>query len=233
MGFMGIDNRCEIDEHFEGTKCKVDKRILILWMLPVAVFLLAVIILYALITVYSPETSLFGLGQAESFGAVVLLCLAVGLLALGWFTLTYNALSYTISKTEVIVAEGVINKRRNVLPFVLIQDIYIQKPLLYRLLSLSILEFETASSAHGVAEGYLPGIANAEAMVRDLLEQIRKVRKFPDAVKGDRDVLVGILEELKNLRRTENIPAKTAPMTSNLEKEIARILEKTEEGEEE
>ncbi len=219
--------KCEIDDQFTGTKCNVDKKILVLWMLPVVVLILAAMALLVVFYFNYPEAKPFGFSSFFEFFLLVILALAaLGALAFIWSLLRYRALTHTITKSEIIITEGVINKSRTVIQFSQIQNIHIKKPLVYRLLGLSRVEIETAGTTGGIAEGILPGIANAEELVHQLLETVRKIKKIPGPRADDRDILFGILEELKALReRNENL-AHNPPMSSNLEKELLKALEK-------
>jgi uncharacterized membrane protein YdbT with pleckstrin-like domain len=223
---------CEIDEHFEGTKCNVDKRILFIWMVPAAISILGFWLIFIWMYLYYPSVMVFSIRNgvellANMLGALLL----IGIPMFVWSYLRYRAMTYNITLNEVIVNEGILNKKRTLLPFVLIQDIYIKKPIIYRLVGLSIVEFETAGSARGVPEGYLPGIANAEEMVKELLVQVRKIRKLPDVVKSeDKELLLGILHELRAMRQQNEELARKTPRTSNLESEINRILGASLEG---
>jgi membrane protein YdbS with pleckstrin-like domain len=211
---------CEVDKEFEGTTCKLDRRLMLLWMFPILLLLLLPLISIVSMYLINPTITIAGLGL---FWVLLFALIAMGVVAFVWFVLRYNSMSYTITKQEIIIGEGVINKKRTVIPFMVIQDIYVRKPLLYRLLGISLIEIETAGGMTSTSEGFLPGIANGDELVRDLLGRVRALR--PVAKDESRGVLLGILEELKALRERGDIPEKTAPRTSNLEKEIAKILE--------
>lgn len=199
-------NVCEVDKEFEGTKCSVDKRIILVWLFPVALMILGSWVILAFLY-YNFSIKLFGLDLiSEILMAFLLALLIIGIPSFIWFYLRYKAMSHIIARNEIVINEGVINKKRTVIPFVQIQDIYVRKPLLYRLVGISRIEIQTAGDVpeRGTPEGILPGISNAEEVVKDLLERVRQIRKFPETVKTeDHELLSNILNELKALRESQ------------------------------
>jgi membrane protein YdbS with pleckstrin-like domain len=221
-------NVCEVDREFEGSRCSIDKRVILIWMLPVAAAVLGSWILFSL--VYgSSGTRLFGIGTTLEIFLWLLSALALfGIPAFIYFVLRYKSITYTVSGNEIVINEGIINKKRTVLPFMRIQNVYVRKPLLYRLLGMAYVEFETAGSMRGVPEGVIPGIANADEVVKDILNRVKEIRVPPSPKGYDKELLNKILDELKAIRKGGS-GEKQAPMTSDLRAEIARILEASSE----
>ncbi len=216
---------CELDEEFEGTKCKIDNKIVLLWLFPVAGTLFVAWLAFLLLLNMGASASLSLTGSTINL-LVAFIVFTVLVLALGfsWFTIRHRAVSYTITRTEVIINEGALNKKRTVIPFVQVQDIHVKRPLLYRVFGISLIEFETASGTKG---GELHGVANANETVKILLERVKELRKSPEqAPTEDRELLSGILEELRSLR--EKVERGPSHQNAEEKKDLEEIEKKAE-----
>jgi len=91
---------------------------------------------------------------------------------LGWWFRTY-----TVTEGEVLLDEGILQKRHRVVPFTRIQQVELRQQLLARFLGIAILQVETAGDAASTAVvlRYLE-LPRAEALRDHLLDQQRRAR---------------------------------------------------------
>lgn len=97
---------------------------------------------------------------------------------LGWWFRTY-----TVTDGELLLDEGILQKRHRVVPFTRIQQVELRQQLLARLLGVTIVQVETAgdASATAVVLRYLE-LPEAEALRDHLLAQQRRVRGGTEAM---------------------------------------------------
>lgn len=231
-------NKCEIDKEFEGVRCRIDKRIVLVWIFPIISLIIGFFLIFILL--YSstePDIGIFSIGASLQIFSLLLFIVAIFIaLTFIWFILRYRSINYIISTNEIVINEGVINKKRTVIPYNQIQNMHIRRPILYRLMGLAYVEVETAGISHGFVEGFIPGVANADEIVKELLVRVEKYRKTSSIVKSyDREILSKILNELKEINKTDNGQIKKqtdfkGPTQSDKEKEEGKseksVLEK-------
>lgn len=97
---------------------------------------------------------------------------------LGWWFRTY-----TVTDGELLLDEGILQRRHRVVPFTRIQQVELRQQLLARLLGLTIVQVETAgdASATAVVLRYLE-LPEAEALRDHLLAQQRRARGSSEAM---------------------------------------------------
>ncbi|MCX6777288.1 MAG: PH domain-containing protein, partial [Candidatus Micrarchaeota archaeon] len=195
--------KCELDKDFKGTQCGIDSRIILVWFLPIILFIVGFWAFLAFTYYSDPKLSILGLGSAvEIYAILALLLLLFGIPSFIWFFLAYRAIKFTISDDQLVIQEGVINKKRTVIPYEKIQDINLHRPLLYRLAGLALIEIETAGVSGHSPEGSIPGVANADQIVKEILAHVQ-VFQTPHSSKQEQesDVHEAILSEIRELRK--------------------------------
>lgn len=105
---------------------------------------------------------------ARDLGRLVLL-VPVGLAIAGAIAfLVWWRFRYGVGEREIVIEEGVLSRKRRVIPFERVQDIAIEQRLLARLLGVAAVRIETGGSA--ADEGRLDSIALADAhRLRDIV----------------------------------------------------------------
>jgi membrane protein YdbS with pleckstrin-like domain len=137
--------------------------------------------------------------------------ISVFILLASWFAHAYyHSIFFEIVEYEVHVNRGIITKTRKIVPYRTITNVEIKRGPYDRILGLGTIELQTAgfSSNKMGPEERLDGLpANELETIQSLiLNQVRNVRGSPatshdlDTPKSD-DVLVGILNELKELKK--------------------------------
>ena len=116
---------------------------------------------------------------------LIVLFLFGGLPAFGWHHLTYVNFTYELTGHEVIIREGVLTRKRTVIPYTRIQNINTERTLLERMLGLATIKIETAGANQNVSEGMIPGIGNRDSLVSELLEEVERVKKDGSGIGGD------------------------------------------------
>lgn len=188
----------------------LDKRVKLVWEFPtlaaLAVFWLIGSIAYA---AFFQENAVFGISHLL-FPAFFLIALA-GLIALPvylWVGLIYENFTFELADKDIIIREGVITRKTTVIPYARIQDIRTERTLIERLLGLATLELETAGSSKVASETLIPGIANKNELISELMERVEKAKGGgglgEEARQGEPSeaapaVLSEILVELKNI----------------------------------
>jgi len=216
----------------------LDKRVKIVWEFPtlvtLAVFWLIGSIAYA---AFFPENAVFGMSHLL-FPIFFLIALAV-LVALPvylWVGMIYENFTFELASKDIIIREGVITRKTTVIPYARIQDIRTERTLIERLLGLATLELETAGSSKVASETLIPGIANKNELIAELMELVEKAKGGglgEESQQGAASagaapaVLTEILVELKNISsRMESLislterqsGSKNAPKGRNNEK---------------
>ncbi|MFH1448731.1 MAG: PH domain-containing protein [Candidatus Micrarchaeota archaeon] len=227
-------NKCEIDKEFEGVRCGVDKRIILVWLLPIFTAIVGFWVVFALLYFSTNQNlSVFGLGKTmETISVLAMLMALMAVPAFVWFMLRYRSINYIISKNEVVINEGVINKKRTLIPYNQMQNIHVRRPLLYRLMGLAYIEIETAGISSGFVEGFIPGVRNADKIVKELLTRVERFKKGPEGLVGtyEREILLDILREIRSIKKESPEPERKgeAGESGALRSEIAKILDKEE-----
>lgn len=188
----------------------LDRRVKLVWAFPtlatLAVFWLIGSIAYA---AFFPANAIFGLSHLL-FPIAFLAALAV-LIALPvylWIGMIYENFTFEFTDKDIIIREGVITRKTTVIPYARIQDIRSERTLVERLLGLATLEIETAGSSKVASETLIPGIANKNELIAELMELVERAKggtglgeeaRLGAAPSAAPAVLSEILEELKSI----------------------------------
>ena len=122
---------------------------------------------------------------AALLGGVALIVLVLAAAALGYWRFRFK-----LAADRVLIREGVFRHRELTVQFARIQGVHIEQSLLFRLLDLATVSFDTAGSAQ--REGHLPAVSTAFAVaLRDRIESLRAHPEQPVAeTTGPRPPLV-------------------------------------------
>ena len=102
-------------------------------------------------------------------GLIVLLLLEI--LAIWWARLTYHALSYHLTRSEIVVKSGVIFKKDVTIPMRTITNIDMIIGPVDRMFGLSTLNIQTAGSVSILAEGRIVGLLKEDGeALRDVVK---------------------------------------------------------------
>jgi len=99
-----------------------------------------------------------------------------GLAVYWWLHMHYLNFTYEIGDKELIVREGVLTRKTTVIPFGRIQDITSERTLAERMLGLATIEIETAGSSKLASSMMIPGIANKDALISEIMGMVQKIR---------------------------------------------------------
>ena len=116
----------------------------------------------------------------ESLWAALLGGAALIVLVLAVAALDFWRFRFKLAADRVLIREGVFRHRELTVQFARIQGVHIEQSLLFRLLDLATVSFDTAGSAQ--REGHLPAVSTAfAAALRDRIESLRAHPEQPVA----------------------------------------------------
>ena len=189
----------------------LDPKIRIIWLVPTATALLMFFLIGFAANMLAPtDFTIIGLNKGWilfSVGAVTAIgCVAAYL----WVGLTYDHFTYELGEGDIFIREGLFTRKTTVIPYARIQDISSERTLLERFFGLATLEIETAGSSRIASEMLLPGIANKDALIAEIMQKVTLAKGVSapngiSAANGQRaasatEVLLrDILKELKTL----------------------------------
>ncbi|MFA5105879.1 MAG: PH domain-containing protein [Candidatus Micrarchaeia archaeon] len=190
----------------------LDPKVKILWMFPNIG--LAVIVTLVLMGLYYATHFTMGIFEPSDWMFLIIPLLSLGIiggLSYAWIHLHYVNFTYELADTEVIIRWGIFTRLRKVIPYARIQNINTERTVLERVLGIGSLMIETAGTQSGLAEGIIPGIANATSLIDEILHRVEKTKKgngngggglgdeAPKAGTDYSELLTKIHEELKSL----------------------------------
>ena len=188
---------------------RLDRRVKVVWEFPtivtMAVFWLVASFAYALL---APENSIFGISHFMFPIALLVALLAfIGLPLNIWIGMVYRNFTFELSDKDIIIREGVITRKTTVIPYARIQDIRSERTLIERMLGIATLEIETAGSSKVASETLIPGIADKNELISEIMERVEKA-KSGDGISsggngarqgGAEAALAEVLKELKTI----------------------------------
>ncbi|MGK2947868.1 MAG: PH domain-containing protein [Acidimicrobiales bacterium] len=137
----------------------------------------------------SPLTVALELAGLVTLGAAVALAvvagaglevaqLALGALAIGARVVGWWFRTYTVTEGELVLDEGVLQKRHRVVPFSRIQQVELRQQLFARLFGITVVQIETAAESGSTAVSLRSlEVTQAEALRDHLLAEQRRVRR--------------------------------------------------------
>jgi putative membrane protein len=124
----------------------------------------------------------------EGISAVVLVALLVLAAAALFAGLYWWRFRYTIGEGEIVIEQGLLRRRRRVIPFDRVQDIAIEQKLLARLFGTAAVRIETGGAARDEGTLDMIALADAEAL-RDQLRHGARAAAEPDEAPAEEPLL--------------------------------------------
>lgn len=173
------------------------------WLFPTVSALLFIWLVGSLLALFaSPTDNIYGFPKLFfPIPLLIVLLLVVGLPSYIWTHLEYVSFTYQFSETEFIIRQGVITRQTTIIPYHRIQNINTQRTLLERFLGLASLQIETAGTNVNMSEGILPGVANKDALIAEIMQKVEEAKK-PKVEQSENpgsSMLSEILKELSNI----------------------------------
>ena len=188
----------------DAKRAGLNSKVKILWLIPAAAAIFFLVLVVIVAFALSGATYM-GLAQDNYFYVLPIVGIAVGLVIYAWLELVYRNFTYEIGKKEMIIRRGVITRKTNVIPYAAIQNLRSERSLLERMLGLATIQIETAASGGmRVMEILLPGIADKDTLINDIIQLMAKAKgaldvEDPPQEKSTAQLLGEILEELKGI----------------------------------
>ncbi|MFA6214072.1 MAG: PH domain-containing protein [Candidatus Micrarchaeia archaeon] len=197
----------------DAERIHLHRNVKIIWFLPTAAVLLFVLIAGLVLFQVFPSALVFGITSSSSFLILPAAALALGAIAYFWLDLIYKNFTYELGGMEIVIRQGVVTRKTTVIPYATIQDITSERSMLERMLGLATLEIETAGSAHLASETDLPGIADKDAVIGNIMQRVAKVKGTMGAESREQgwsanQLLAEILGELKGISSRLGVPAR-------------------------
>lgn len=157
----------------------LDPKVKILWMAPNLG--LAVIVTLILLGLYYATHFTLGIfSEPNDWMYLIIPILSLGViggLSYAWIHLHYVNFTYELADTEVIIRWGIFTRLRKVIPYARIQNINTERTVIERILGIGSLMIETAGTQSGLAEGIIPGIANPNTLIDEILHRVEKTKR--------------------------------------------------------
>jgi putative membrane protein len=127
-------------------------------------------------------------GRDRDMGELVLLALAVVAAAAILAAVYWWRFRYTIGAGEIVIEQGLLRRRRRVIPFDRVQDIAIERKLLARLFGTAAVRIETGGAARDEGTLDMIALADAEAL-RDRVRDGARSAAGPQETPAEEPVL--------------------------------------------
>ncbi|VVB98674.1 Bacterial PH domain protein [uncultured archaeon] len=183
----------------------LDKRVTMAWLFPTALAIAAIwLVASVAYLILPPDGGMFGIPKVL-FPILLLLALALlGALPMYlWIQLVHNSFTYEVGESEIIIREGVITRKTTVIPYSKIQDITSERTFIERMLGIATIEIETAGSSRIASEIKVPGIANKDELISEIMLMVDRNKGRAEEKQGKdaaaaSELLMGeVLKELK------------------------------------
>ena len=210
---------------------RLDGRVKIAWLLPIYVFALIVLLIGIAALLALPWGERSFLLPSLTNGAfvplsVILIELLVLVPSLIWAQFRYNAFTYMLEESELVIKDGIINRQTIVVPYERVQQIYTERTLRDRILSLATLRLETAAQDTSIITAVLPGIAYEErdALVEEIMSHVTRHRGgMGEQAGGGEQYENAVLKELKNIHGLLQEQATSEPGNEKIKQTLAAI----------
>ena len=181
----------------------LDPKVQVIWFMPIAIALVILLLVGLLGFVVYPQLAVGWVNGTNFLLWLPLAAVAIAIPAFAWINLIYKQFTYEISETELVIRQGVITRRNTVIPYARIQDVRSERSLADRLLGIATLEIETAG-AQMREEIILPGIANKDEFIKELLEKVEIAKEAHGMGEHTRkpaveQLLTDMLHEIKKM----------------------------------
>jgi len=200
----------------------LDSRIKLLWIAPIFIFV-AFLWAVALCAIYflDPDMTVFGM-HVTLFAIVsfVGILIFVMLPAYIYYSLEYDAFTYELGFSELVIRRGVLATSLNAIPYSHITSIDVQRSVLDRLVGISSINITITGPKEEQGMFMLPGIPAGVDLVSEIKERAEDAPKVSQkqsaaaqpSVRGD-DELALLVRELRalNLNLSGLLSALKAP----------------------
>ncbi len=142
-----------------------------------------------------------------SIGAGMILLI----LLVSWIVMFYNRYMFQVQKDGIEIKRGILWKKDITIPYDRVQNVDIDRGPIEQLIgiyNLNVFTAGTASETQAIfgAEGYLPGVKNAEKVRDTILERVQESEEDglgigKKEIETDAEILKEILEELKSISK--------------------------------
>lgn len=188
----------------EAERKYLHKNVKLIWFLPTAAVLLFLVIIGLIAFQLVPDSSFLGINRLNSLIALPVTAFMLGLVAYAWLDLVYRNFTYELGEREIIIRQGVVTRKNTIIPYATIQDITTERSLLERMLGLATLEIETAGSMRLASQTDLPGIADKDTLIHEIMARVEKAKGTMGAEGKQQgldtaQLLAEILHELKSI----------------------------------
>ncbi len=156
------------------------------------------------------------LNQGNQEAIFIIWFAAIAALFLMWlFTipvahLWIKNLAYIIREDGIKIQKGIITKLQQNIPYRAVTDFALERTLYDRILGIGSIKIQTAGQSHSPTgyEGKLAGLTDYEDWHNDLRERVRSLLPLSESITtaetarlSDKDLLMQILAELKEIRK--------------------------------
>jgi membrane protein YdbS with pleckstrin-like domain len=206
----------------EGEK-HLDERVKIVWLSGTAITLFVfTAVATAAFLIFSDQIVIYGIPRSSFLMIIFGVDLIIGAPVYIWNELTYRNFTYALRHNDILIRQGVITRKNIIIPYVTIQDITTERTLLERALGIATILIETAGSSRAAAETPLPGIANKDEVIVDILERVRHAKGVSSIAsitvkRPIEDLLEAVIDELReiSIKLDEIVPPKKYKMVPN------------------
>ena len=201
----------------------LDPRVKIVWEAPtiatLALFWLVASVAYF---AFMPENAVMGLSHL--FFPIILLLVVLIFFLLPthlWTGMIYDNFTIELAPQDIIIREGVFTRKTTVIPYARIQDIRSERTMTERFFGVATLEIETAGSSKVASQTLIPGIANKNELIREIMQLVEKAKSgdgisagaegeiAQQAASSMEETLIAILKELKTISfKLDSLPRK-------------------------
>ena len=204
----------------------LDPKVRLVWEAP-AILTLAILWLVASFTyaLAMPDNSALGLSHtAFPFALLLALLIFLGLPLHIWTDMVYQNFTFEFTDRDIVIREGVLTRETTVIPYGRIQDIRTVRTLFERLLHIATLEIETAGSAKAASQTLIPGIADKDKLIGEIMQRVERVKSGDGLALGEElavraaqrqdpieATLLEILKELKTISFKLDKPLNPGP----------------------
>jgi len=203
-------------------KKHLDPNIKLVWLLPNVfyLFIFWIILVAAEVADHAFTSNYVLFGGGIVFSSILLLaCMIVFVLLpiYAYYHLLYEAYTYEITDTDIVIIEGIITRHKTVIPYSRITDVHSDADMIYRLFRMGKIYIKTPGPADIVAdEGIIPGVPEKDQVARQIADRIALVKKEArkegtgaeggvgdHGSKTERQLLMEILDELRKQNTRE------------------------------
>jgi len=186
---------------------RLDPNVKKVWFISGFLIILIITVVLALILHFGVEPAVTNsLFISIGVGVLLLILLVI------WIVMFYNRYMFQVQKDGIEIKRGILWKKDITIPYDRVQNVDIDRGPIEQLVgiyNLNVFTAGTSSETQAIfgAEGYLPGVKNAEKVRDTILERVQESEE--DGLGGrkkktlgtDAKILEEILKELRSIRK--------------------------------